>query len=112
MQRGTRIRVYFDESDHVERQPLWRLLLDDLRQQGVAGAVVLRGLAGFGSHGQVHTAHVVDVVSELPLIVEWIDSDERVAAVLPRVVALLEHTGGLVTREPVEMELYGPAKSS
>jgi PII-like signaling protein len=112
MEHGTRVRIYFDEGDHVDGQPLWRVLLDILRQEGARGAVVVRGLAGFGAHRQIHTPHVVDVKSELPLIVEWIDTDEQVAGLLPRIEALLRGNGGLVTREPVEMERYGGEKTA
>jgi protein CrcB len=105
---GVRVRVYFGERDHHGHQPLWAALLELLRAEGAAGATVLRGVAGFGAHSRIHTARLVDLSSELPLVLEWVDTEERVAALLPRVTALLEGTGGLLTTDPVEVHRYVP----
>jgi hypothetical protein len=106
--RGVRVRVYFGERDHQGHKPLWAALLDLQRAEGAAGATVLRGIAGFGAHSRIHTARLVDLSSDLPLVLEWVDSEERVAALLPRVTAVLEGTGGLLTTEPVEVHRYVP----
>jgi PII-like signaling protein len=105
---GVRVRVYFGERDHRGSKPLWSALLDLLRAEGAAGATVLRAIAGFGAQSRIHTARLVDLSSDLPLILEWVDSPERVAALLPRVTALLEDTGGLLTTEPVDVHRYVP----
>ena len=107
--RGTRVRVYFGERDRYHGKALWRALLDFLRAEHAAGATVLRGLAGYGAHSRIHAATLVDLSSDLPLVLEWVDSDERVAQLLPRLTAMLD--GGLVTVDPVEIHRYTPHES-
>lgn len=104
--RGARVRVYFGERDHYHGKALWRALLEFLRAEGAAGATVLRGLAGYGAHSRIHAATLVDLSSDLPLILEWVDTDEQVARLLPRLTAMLD--GGLVTTDPVEIRRYTP----
>lgn len=106
--RGTRVRVYFGERDHHGHLPLWRAVLELLRREGAAGATVTRGLAGFGAHSRIHTASLVDLSADLPLVVEWVDSVDRVERILPRLTELLEGTGGLLTTDPVEIHRYVP----
>jgi PII-like signaling protein len=110
--RGLRVRVYFGERDHHAHKPLWAALLDLLRAEGAAGATVMRGIAGFGAHSRIHTARLVDLSSDLPLMLEWVDTEERVAALLPRVTEMLEGTGGLLTTDAVEIHRYVPHRSA
>ena len=63
-------------------------------------------MAGFGAHSRIHTASLVDLSSDLPLVLEWIDTPDRVEHLLPALCAILEGSGGLVTREPVEIHRY------
>jgi PII-like signaling protein len=102
--RGTRVRIYFGEHDHHGHTPLWSAMLDFLRREGAAGATVLRGVAGYGAHSRIHAATIVDLSSDLPLVLEWVDSDEQVTHLLPQLAAMLD--GGLVTTEPVEIVRY------
>jgi PII-like signaling protein len=104
--RGTRVRIYFGEHDHHHGRALWQVLLEFLRREGAAGATVLRGLAGFGAHSRIHAATLVDLSSDLPLVLEWVDTEEQVARLLPDVTALLD--GGLITTDPVEIRRYMP----
>ncbi len=110
--RGLRVRVYFGERDHAPGallpKPLWSALLEYLRREGAAGATVTRGIAGFGAHSRMHTASLVDLSSDLPLILEWVDTEARVEALLPGLAAILEGTGGLLTTDPVEIHRYTP----
>jgi PII-like signaling protein len=107
--QATRVRIYFGEHDHHEGRALWQVLLELLRREGAAGATVLRGLAGFGAHSHIHAATLVDLSSDLPLVLEWVDTDERVARLLPQVIALLD--GGMVTTDPVEVQRYTPHRN-
>ncbi|MSQ15807.1 MAG: DUF190 domain-containing protein, partial [Dehalococcoidia bacterium] len=91
---GTRVRVYFGERDHYQGKPLWSALLEYLRKEGAAGATVMRGVAGFGAHSRIHTASLVELSADLPLILEWVDSSERVESLLPGLITILEGTGG------------------
>jgi PII-like signaling protein len=106
--RGTRVRIYFGERDHYHGKPLWSALLEFLLGEGAAGATVTRGVAGFGAHSRIHASSLVDLSSELPLVLEWADTDERVVRLLPGLTALLEGCGGLVTTDPVEIRRYTP----
>lgn len=106
--QGTRVRVYFGEHDHHKHVPLWRAVLELLRREGAAGATVTRGLAGFGAHSRIHTASLVDLSADLPLVVEWVDTRERVERLLPRLTEMLEGTGGLLTTDSVEIHRYAP----
>ena len=104
--RGRRVRVYFGESDRHEGRPLWSLLLDTLRRNGAAGATIVRGMASFGAQSRVHAATDIDLSADVPLVLEWIDSEGRVEALLPRIAALVD--GGLITSEPIEIHRYAP----
>ncbi|MGH2353148.1 MAG: DUF190 domain-containing protein [Chloroflexota bacterium] len=103
---GSRVRVYFGESDKRQGKALWYALLDFLRREGASGATVSRGVAGFGAHSVIHTAHLVDISPDLPLVLEWVDADERVDALLPRLAEMIG--GGLITRDPVQILHYRP----
>jgi PII-like signaling protein len=103
---GIRVRAYFGERDHHHGKPLWSALLEFLRTNGSAGATVTRGIAGYGAHSKIHAASIVDLSSDLPLILEWVDSDERVAALLPGLEEMLQ--GGLITTDPVTIIRYQP----
>lgn len=101
---GSRIRVYIGEYDQWHHGPLYLAILNTLRSEGAAGATVVRGIAGFGAHTCIHTATLVDVSNNLPLVVEWIDTPERVARVLPKIQAMVSE--GMITREEVEVPYY------
>jgi uncharacterized protein len=110
--RGTRVRIYFGERDHYRGKPLWSALVDFLRHGGAAGATVTRGVAGFGAHSRMHVAHFPDLSADLPLVLEWVDTQERVDELLPWLCEMLEGTGGLLTTEPVEIHRYVPHQPS
>ena len=76
---GVLVRVFIGESDQWHHRPLFLAVLDFLRREGVAGATVLRGLAGYGARGQVHTATLVELASELPIVIIFVDRADRVA---------------------------------
>jgi CBS domain-containing protein/PII-like signaling protein len=93
-----RVRMYLSESDTWRHQPTSAAVLEVLRRQGGAGATVFKGLAGFGVHGTIHTANLVDLAGPLPIVIEWIDTPERVELLLPR---LAEMVDGMITVEEV-----------
>ena len=104
--RGIRVRAYFGERDKHLGKPLWSALLEHLRREGAAGATVTRGVAGYGAHSKIHAASIVDLSADLPLVLEWIDSEERVERLLPAVEEMLQ--GGLLTTDPVQIGRYQP----
>jgi len=103
---GIRVRAYFGERDRHGHGTLWHALLTLLREEGAAGATVTRGVAGYGAHSVIHTASIVDLSSDLPLILEWIDAPDQVHRLLPRLEAMLQ--GGLITTDPVTIVRYQP----
>jgi PII-like signaling protein len=101
---GIRVRIYFGERDRHDGKPLASALLELLRLEGAAGATITRGVAGFGAHSTIHRASIVDISPDLPLVLEWVDTAERVRRILPVVEPMLQ--GGLITTEPVTIIRY------
>lgn len=102
--KGVRVRVYFGERDRADGKALWSALVDYLRREGAAGATVTRAIAGFGAHSKIHAANLVDISSDLPLVLEWIDTEDEVTRLLPGIEERLE--GGLITSDPVTIHRY------
>jgi CBS domain-containing protein/PII-like signaling protein len=95
-----RVRFYLSEGDSWHHQPAPTAVLERLRREGCAGATIFKGIAGFGAQGKLRVAALVDVASPLPVVVEWVDTPERVQRLLP---TLLEMVDGLVTVEEVRV---------
>ena len=98
------MRFFIGESDHWERRPLYATLLELFRTRRLAGATVLRGVAGFGPRSIVHTAGILKLSADLPIVIEVVDSLERLEAVLPEVDRMM--SGGLITMEKVRVLRY------
>jgi CBS domain-containing protein/PII-like signaling protein len=103
---GKRVRIYIGEHDKAagHHDPLWETILNYLRQEGAAGATMVRGLAGFGAHSKLHTARLADLAPDLPVLIEWIDGPERVERLLPRVCELV--STGTITLDDVDIVKY------
>lgn len=99
-----RLTIYIGESDQWHGHPLWQALLERLRQEGLAGATVLRGLAGFGAHSRIHTATLVRLSVDLPLVLIVVDRADKIERVLPTVSAMVPE--GLITLEPIQVVKY------
>ncbi|HEU5188331.1 MAG TPA: DUF190 domain-containing protein [Methylomirabilota bacterium] len=100
------MRIFIGESDKWERRPLYVALVELFRAKGLAGATVLRGVAGFGPSSILHTAGVLKLSADLPLIIEVVDSQEHLDAILPEVDRMM--SGGLITMEKVRVLRYAP----
>src|SRR5512133_1761611 len=101
------VRIFIGESDKWHHQPLHVALLERLRKEGFAGATVFHGMAGFGAKSHLHTAHLLRLSEDLPILIEVVDSEEhveRLKAVLDEMVP-----EGLVTMEKVQVLRYAPA---
>ncbi|MBX3070670.1 MAG: DUF190 domain-containing protein [Thermomicrobiales bacterium] len=105
-ERAIRVCVYFGERDHYQGQPLWAALLELLRREGAAGGTVVRGIAGFGAHSVIRAARIVDLSTDLPLVLEWIDQEPLVDRLLPAIEDMLQ--GGLITTDAVTIRRYQP----
>jgi len=102
------VRIFIGESDKWRHLPLSRALLERLRKEGFAGATVVRAVAGFGASSIIRTAHIVDLSSDLPIVIEVVDDEEHVERLLPILDEMLN--GGLVTIEKVRVLRYAPRK--
>lgn len=97
-------RIYIGESDRWHGQPLYEAIVHFLRERGMAGATVLRGIEGFGAKQHIHTTRILSLSSDLPILVEVVDREDRLRAVLPELDAMV--AGGLITVERVEVVAY------
>jgi CBS domain-containing protein len=93
--------IFVKENDQWHHQPLFLAILDLLRREGIAGATVLRGIAGYGAHRQVHTATLVELSSDLPLVIMFIDRADRVERIMPQLTAMVQI--GLISTTPVNV---------
>lgn len=98
------VRIYVGESDHHGGMPLYQAIVRLLRERGIAGATVLRGIEGYGRTARVHTTRILRLSEDLPILVEAIDREDHIRAVLPELDALVQ--GGLITLEKVEVLVY------
>jgi PII-like signaling protein len=101
---GRLLRIFIGESDRHEGLPLYEWLVRKARERGLAGATVLRGLEGFGANSRLHTAKILRLSSDLPIVVEIVDTTEKIEAFMPLVDDAVRE--GLATLEPVEVRLY------
>lgn len=100
----TLMRIFVGERDRWEHQALYEALVELFRQEGFAGATVLKGVMGFGAHSVTHTDRVLRLSADLPVVVEVVESQERIEAILPRLDAMLK--GGMVTLEKARVIRY------
>ena len=98
------LRILIGESDRFEHKPLYEAIVLKAREAGLAGATVLRGAMGFGKSSHLHTAKILRLSMDLPLVIEIVDSEEKVNAFLPLLDKIMQ--GGLVTLEPVRVVHY------
>ncbi len=103
-EEGQLLRIFVGESDKWEGKPLYEALVLKAREMGLAGATMLRGLMGYGAASRVHTAKILRLSEDLPVIVEIVDSQEKIASFLPMIDEMVQE--GLVTLERVQIILY------
>jgi PII-like signaling protein len=103
------VRIFIGESDKYQGRPLYQWIVEALRREGIAGATVLRGVLGFGASSHVHTANILRLSQDLPIVVEFIDSQDNVNRMLPRLEDAMG--GGLITVENVKVLRYSAKPS-
>lgn len=101
---GHLLRIFIGENDHRDGAPLYEWIVQQARQAGLAGCTVLRGLEGFGAHSRLHTAKILRLSTDLPIVVEIVDVLVKIEAFLPVIDGAIEE--GLATLEPVEIRFY------
>lgn len=93
----TLMRVFIGENDRFGKQPLYQALVELFRKEGFAGATVLKGAMGFGAQSVVHTDHILRLSGDLPVVVEVVERQEKIDAILPQLETMFQ--GGLITLE-------------
>ncbi len=101
------LRIFMGENDRADRRPLYETIVLKAREAQLAGATVLRGTVGFGHSSILHSAKILRLSDDLPVVVEIIDTEERINAFLPLIEPLMSN--GLATLERVRILQYGPA---
>ncbi len=101
---GKLLRIFIGENDRHEGQPLYEWIVRKARESGLAGATVLRGLEGFGAHSRLHTTKVLRLSTDLPIVVEIVDTEDKIEAFFPSIDEAVGE--GLVTLEKVEVRFY------
>lgn len=105
---GVLLRIFIGEADHYHGRPLSEVIVEAARKRSMAGATAWKGFMGFGAHSRMHTAKVLRLSTDLPVIIEIVDTREKIEAFLPELDGLVAE--GLVTLEKADVRLYrGPA---
>lgn len=105
---GELLRIFIGESDRWHGEPLYQAIVRRAHEEGLAGATVLRGLEGFGAHSRVHTARILRLSDDLPIVLEIVDRPERIEAFLPLLDEMV--TEGMITLEKVRIVAYRPGE--
>ena len=103
-ENGILLRVFIGESDRYQHKPLFEAIVQKVRELGLGGATVLRGSEGFGANSVVHKAALLEMSKDLPIVIEIIDTEEKIRTVLPHLEAMV--TEGMITMEYVVILMY------
>ncbi len=106
------LRIFIGESDKAGHQPLYEAIVFEAKRQSLSGATVTRGIMGFGANSKVHTTKLFEISADLPLIIEIVDTEEKIRQFTKTVEQLFEQTksGGLITLEKAEVIRYRAGK--
>src|SRR5262245_41328738 len=107
-EEGYLLRIFVGESDKVGHKPLYEVIVLKAREAGLAGSTVLRGVMGFGKNSILHTTKILRLSEDLPIVVEIVDTVEKIEAFLPTLDTLIRD--GLVTLEKVKVIHYEALK--
>lgn len=111
--RGKLLRIFIGEDDHLNRKPLYHAFVEKAREKGMAGATVVRGVESFGAGSMIHTARLLELSEDLPLVIEIVDTEEKIDGFLPVVEEIFEKAGcgGMITEEKVNVIHYTHGKN-
>jgi len=98
------MRIFIGEAKRYHNRPLYEALLDLFMTEGFAGATVLKGVAGFGAHRVFHTHKLLALSADMPLVIEVIESQDKIDAIMPQLDAMIE--GGMITLEKATVIRY------
>ena len=101
---GVLLRIFIGESDKHQALPLYEWIVKKARETGMAGATVLRGMQGFGADSRMHTAKILRLSQDLPIVIELVDTPEKIEAFIPIIDPVIEE--GLMTTEQIHVRFY------
>jgi len=107
-EEGQLLRIFIGESDRWKGKPLYEAIVLKAREMGVAGATMLRGMMGYGAASRIHTAKILRLSEDLPIVIEIVDSAEKIGALLPVIEEMVQE--GLITLENVRVLQYRSGK--
>ncbi len=110
---GKLLRIFLGEHDKHHHQPLYEAIVQSAKEKGLAGATVLRGVMGYGADSRVvHTAKILRLSEDLPIVIEIVDTEEKIKGFLPIAEEMIETSGcgAMITLEKVEILRYGHGK--
>jgi hypothetical protein len=107
---GKLLRIFIGESDTWHGKPLYQAIVQRVRAEGLAGATVIRGIEGFGADSHLHTSRILRLSEDLPVVIELVDTAERIDAVLPLLDEMVAE--GMVTVESVHIVSYRASDST
>ncbi|PAV13255.1 hypothetical protein ASJ81_00910 [Methanosarcina spelaei] len=103
------LRIFIGESDHYKGKPLYMYIVEMLKAEGIAGATVFRGIAGFGKHSRIHTTSILRLSTDMPILIEVSDLEENIERIRPKLDEVINQ--GLITEEKVKIVFYGSDKN-
>ena len=98
------LKIYIDTNDKYEGEPLWQVILQEAKEEGLSGATVYKSVSGMGIHSEIRTTQIIALSQSLPLVIEMIDDEEKIRTFLSRLDEIMEE--GLVTLSDVEVMQY------
>lgn len=107
MGRVQLLRIYIDEHDQWHHQPLYLAILDLVRRKGISGATVFKAVAGYGVHGHIRQARLVEIADPLPLLIEIVETEEQIDRILPSIQEMVRE--GLILKEAVQVVQWTPS---
>ena len=105
---GKLLRIFIGEADRSHGKPLYEAIVLEARKRGLAGATVIKGFMGFGAHSRIHTAKLLELSQDLPIIIEIVDAPDKIEAFIPDLEQMVGD--GLITLERAEVILYRPGQ--
>ena len=110
---GKLLRIFVGESDRYRGRPLYEAIVHRAHELGLAGATVWRGIEGYGAASRIHTAKILRLSEDLPILIEIVDTEEKIRAALPEFDTMMEASGGggLITLERAEIIKYSHGRS-
>jgi uncharacterized protein len=105
---GKLLRIFLGEADRLEGKQLFEAIVQLARSRGLAGATVFRGVEGFGAHSRMHKARLLELSDDLPIVVEIVDTNEKIEALLVEIDTMIEkaHCGAMITTQNIDVHRY------